>query len=232
MPGKHRAKGLARFPLWPLIVTAVATSLVLCGVTVVAVRTMSDAVPETGKAIPTPLGPVIEPKPRTSVSDPFKGWKPSNWTPIPKRAPTTTRLPRIEIEHQREQEAARLAAASSRAAPTRTAPAPEPPPRPTAPVRGAQTIAAFKAYALAKVGATQFGCLEPLWHKESGWNMYADNPSSSAYGIPQMLTETHDVPAAYWTDGYTQIDVGLAYIAGRYGTPCAAWSHSQSVGWY
>jgi hypothetical protein len=36
-------------------------------------------------------------------------------------------------------------------------------------------------------GAGQFGCLEALWEKESGWDVHADNPSSSAYGIPQAL---------------------------------------------
>jgi hypothetical protein len=36
-------------------------------------------------------------------------------------------------------------------------------------------------------GADQFGCLDSLWMRESGWNPHADNPSSSAYGIPQAL---------------------------------------------
>ena len=35
--------------------------------------------------------------------------------------------------------------------------------------------------------ADQFGCLDSLWTKESGWDVYADNPTSSAYGIPQSL---------------------------------------------
>ncbi|HYF72265.1 MAG TPA: lytic transglycosylase domain-containing protein, partial [Nocardioides sp.] len=33
----------------------------------------------------------------------------------------------------------------------------------------------------------QFGCLDSLWTRESGWNPSADNPTSSAYGIPQAL---------------------------------------------
>ena len=34
------------------------------------------------------------------------------------------------------------------------------------------------------------------------------------------------------SDGYRQIDAGLIYIDSRYGSPCGAWSHSQSTGWY
>jgi len=34
------------------------------------------------------------------------------------------------------------------------------------------------------------------------------------------------------TNPATQIIWGLNYIAGRYGTPCGAWSHSESYGWY
>ena len=30
----------------------------------------------------------------------------------------------------------------------------------------------------------------------------------------------------------TQIEWGLGYVQGRYGTPCGAWAHSQDVGWY
>src|SRR3954470_2713746 len=32
--------------------------------------------------------------------------------------------------------------------------------------------------------SSQFGCLDSLWQKESGWNPHASNPSSGAYGIP------------------------------------------------
>ena len=80
--------------------------------------------------------------------------------------------------------------------------------------------------------ADQFGCLDSLWTKESGWNIHADNPSSSAYGIPQALTATHDLAADYMTNPVSQIEWGLGYIRDRYGSPCGAWGHSQSSGWY
>jgi hypothetical protein len=38
--------------------------------------------------------------------------------------------------------------------------------------------------------------------------------------------------ADWQSSAATQIRWGLGYISGRYGTPCGAWSHSQSVGWY
>jgi resuscitation-promoting factor RpfB len=83
-------------------------------------------------------------------------------------------------------------------------------------------------------GADQFSCLDSLWTRESNWSVTADNPTSSAYGIPQALPGSKMASAgADWaTNPATQITWGLDYIAGRYGTPCGAWGHSQSVGWY
>jgi hypothetical protein len=34
------------------------------------------------------------------------------------------------------------------------------------------------------------------------------------------------------TNPITQITWGLSYIAGRYGTPCAAWAQSRAANWY
>lgn len=78
----------------------------------------------------------------------------------------------------------------------------------------------------------QFGCLDALWVSESDWEVDADNPTSSAYGIPQALTETHDLPADYMTDAETQIRWGLGYIADSYGSPCSAWEFKQANNWY
>ncbi|WP_235529930.1 MULTISPECIES: lytic transglycosylase domain-containing protein [unclassified Nocardioides] len=83
-------------------------------------------------------------------------------------------------------------------------------------------------------GSDQFGCLDSLWTKESGWNPSADNPSSSAYGIPQALpgSKMSSAGADWATNPATQIRWGLGYIQDRYGTPCSAWGHSQSHNWY
>ncbi|MBB4696796.1 lytic transglycosylase domain-containing protein [Paractinoplanes abujensis] len=81
---------------------------------------------------------------------------------------------------------------------------------------------------------SQFSCLEKLWKKESGWNHKATNRSSGAYGIPQALPGKKMASAGsdWKTNPATQIEWGLGYIEGRYGTPCSAWGHSQDVGWY
>jgi hypothetical protein len=83
-------------------------------------------------------------------------------------------------------------------------------------------------------GPDQFGCLDSLWTRESNWNPSADNPSSSAYGIPQALPGSKMASAgADWaTNPATQIMWGLGYIQDRYGSPCGAWAHSESQGFY
>ncbi|HKJ13121.1 MAG TPA: hypothetical protein VJ976_12125 [Ornithinimicrobium sp.] len=80
----------------------------------------------------------------------------------------------------------------------------------------------------------QFGCLDSLWAKESGWNPSANNPSSGAYGIPQSLPGSKMAAAGsdWQTNPATQIEWGLGYIESVYGSPCAAWSHSQANNWY
>lgn len=123
------------------------------------------------------------------------------------------------------------AKAARAAAPVRAAAS-----RPSAPTdpSGAQLIARDLMAAQYGWGEDQFACLVPLWARESGWNVNAYNSSSGATGIPQALPGSKMATAgADWqTNPATQITWGLGYIAGRYGTPCAAWDHSESVGWY
>ncbi len=80
----------------------------------------------------------------------------------------------------------------------------------------------------------QWYCLYQLWQKESGWSTTAGNPSSGAYGIPQALPggKMASAGADWATNPATQITWGMGYIAGRYSTPCSAWSTSQARGWY
>jgi hypothetical protein len=86
----------------------------------------------------------------------------------------------------------------------------------------------------AGFGIDQFPCLNKLWNKESNWRTTASNASSGAYGIPQSLpgSKMASEGSDWRTNPATQIKWGLGYIEGRYGSPCKAWSHSQSVGWY
>jgi hypothetical protein len=74
-------------------------------------------------------------------------------------------------------------------------------------------------------GDKQMSCLRKLWGKESAWNPEADNPTSTAYGIAQMLNETS-------RDGYEQIRNGLRYIQHRYENPCNAWEFWLENKWY
>jgi hypothetical protein len=131
------------------------------------------------------------------------------------------------------------------------APPPPPPPKPTtvatgsssasggAPAAGTPDPGSAQAIAQADLlargwGADQFNCLVALWNRESHWNVYSYNAGSGAYGIPQALPGSKMASAgADWaTNPATQITWGLGYITGRYGTPCGAWSHSESTGWY
>ena len=82
-------------------------------------------------------------------------------------------------------------------------------------------------------GDEQYNCLVVLWNNESGWNVHASNPSG-AYGIPQALPgwKMSSAGPDWQNNATTQIKWGLGYIAGRYNTPCGAWSFWQGNGWY
>ena len=97
----------------------------------------------------------------------------------------------------------------------------------------------YQQYAKAKCyeygwSESDFNCVVYLWNKESGWNPTAYNKRSGAYGIPQALPATKMASAGsdYMTNYKTQINWGLSYIKSRYGTPTAAYNHSQTKGWY
>jgi hypothetical protein len=81
---------------------------------------------------------------------------------------------------------------------------------------------------------SEFSCLDSLFGGESGWNVHADNPTSSAYGIPQALPGSKMSSAGpdWENNATTQIRWGLGYINGRYGSPCSALSFKESNGWY
>ena len=115
-------------------------------------------------------------------------------------------------------------AASPQPTPTTTAPAPSGSPR-----QIAQAMLGSFGWS-----ASQFACLDPLWAHESGWSVTASNASSGAYGIPQAVPGSKMASAGpdWQTNATTQIKWGLQYIKGTYGSPCAAYAHEQSTGWY
>jgi hypothetical protein len=112
-------------------------------------------------------------------------------------------------------------------------PAPSPPP--ASPVlSGSPQQIAMGMLGSYGWSSSQFSCLDPLWNQESGWNVYATNPASHAYGIPQALPGWKMASAGpgWQTDAATQIRWGLGYIKEIYGSPCGAWAHEQADGWY
>jgi hypothetical protein len=81
---------------------------------------------------------------------------------------------------------------------------------------------------------SQWGALNAVAMRESGWNMNARNPSSGAYGIAQFING----PSEYYQYGGNpgsasgQVTAFLNYIKQRYGSPNAAWAHELNFGWY
>ncbi len=128
---------------------------------------------------------------------------------------------------------AAAAAAAAQAAQQQPAQQSQPAPAPAAPSGSAQQIAMGM---LGSYGwsSSQFSCLSSLWNAESGWNVYATNPTSGAYGIPQALPGSKMASAGpdWQTDAATQIRWGLTYIKSLYGSPCGAWAHEEADGWY
>ncbi|MGP7960287.1 G5 domain-containing protein [Sanguibacter sp. A247] len=131
------------------------------------------------------------------------------------------------------------------------APSPEPSPEPTAapsiapPGTPGTTPSSAKAIAKRKVAArgwksAEYSCLVTLWERESNWSYKAANPWSTARGIPQAIMSIHfgsdwrtnEAGTRYLTTPSVQIDWGLRYISGRYGTPCKALDFSDRKGYY
>lgn len=89
-----------------------------------------------------------------------------------------------------------------------------------------------KCIVTEKWGEEQWEYFDWVMNKESNWNPQASNPDSSAFGIPQALTKTHDLPCDYKTNSRTQIDWAVEYIKERYKTPYEAKQHHLRANWY
>lgn len=98
-------------------------------------------------------------------------------------------------------------------------------------IRWTKSLSKYYAKALISAqyeewGISEFRALKKLWGKESAWDHTADNPHSSAFGIPQLLKMKPTTPAP------EQIARGLVYIKHRYGKPSIAWAHWRKHKWY
>ena len=98
----------------------------------------------------------------------------------------------------------------------------------------------FVQYAEQKINnPTEFKCFDELMHRESSWKtkkdpQFAQNPNSSAYGIPQALPghKMESAGADWRTNPITQIRWAILYIQERYETPCQALVFHDKKGWY
>jgi hypothetical protein len=98
----------------------------------------------------------------------------------------------------------------------------------------------FVEYAEQKINnSDEFKCFDELMHRESSWRtrkdpQFADNPRSSAYGIPQALPghKMKSAGADWRTNPVTQIRWAISYIEERYETPCKALAFHNRKGWY
>ena len=80
----------------------------------------------------------------------------------------------------------------------------------------------------AQTNSHQFNCYAKIIERESHWNLTADNPNSTAWGIGQILDSQDNVG----TNPQLQIQAALDYMIYRYNTPCAAWAFHKKHRWY
>ena len=92
----------------------------------------------------------------------------------------------------------------------------------------------IKAMALTIVPLHQFPAFDNIITRESGWDVFATNPTSGAYGIGQALPpdkmRTHGLDWRF--NPLTQIRWTYDYMVDRYGSPQAAWEFWQQNHWY
>lgn len=72
----------------------------------------------------------------------------------------------------------------------------------------------------------EWECLNSLLWAESSWDPDSDNPTSTAYGLFQLLRTPPGLPLD------RQVDRGFRYIRHRYGTPCEAWAFHRRHNYY
>jgi hypothetical protein len=102
---------------------------------------------------------------------------------------------------------------------------------------GAPSANAALARSMFPVWASgpEWGAWNYLAMRESGWNQFARNPSSGAYGIAQALPPTKMPFAAQAAGGSNpaaQIGWMAGYIASTYGDPIRAAQHEAAFNWY
>lgn len=108
---------------------------------------------------------------------------------------------------------------------------------PAAAGAGAKNIVDMaKQMVTAWFGAGQWPPFFNLEMREAGFNPYARNPSSGAFGIPQALPPSK-LPAEAFSPrplvaAFAQLKWMMGYIKQRYVNPAGAWMHEQAFNWY
>lgn len=111
-------------------------------------------------------------------------------------------------------------------------------PTPAIPAAGRTTLLAQidgKELARELLTTKNYKCLTSLLGKESGWSNKAQNPTSSAKGVGQLLDSTYrNLGMKHSQVEAAQVVAALAYIGRKYGSsgPCGAWKHWQIKKWY
>ncbi|MFI9508675.1 lytic transglycosylase domain-containing protein [Nocardia sp. NPDC052566] len=92
----------------------------------------------------------------------------------------------------------------------------------------------IKVLAMTIVPPSQFRSFDNIITSESGWDVFALNPVSGAYGLGQALPP--EKMASHGLDWpfnpVTQIRWAYDYMNARYGSPDAAWAFWQRYHWY
>lgn len=176
---------------------------------------------------PTPPPPLPGPTVTKTIT-PTPSAPPTSKAPTPSKPPATSEPPASKTP-QPTPTALKKTTSARPAAPKTTRP-------PTQASRSTNraTASSPRGYARSALSAGQFSCLNALAIRESGWNVYATNPSSGAYGIPQALPGSKMASAGsdWRTNGVTQVKWMISYVNARYGSPCGAWGFWQSHHWY
>lgn len=197
--------------LYIFIAGMLSTALVL------SIFSASGALPYENKPVPRPTHTVtVHPKPRPTdpTTDPTPTKEP---TKPPERSKATTRPNPVNTE---------AAPKLRRPVPTRASRAASDDRKPV--------TKSPKEYARSTMNSGQFSCFSSVISRESGWDIYATNPSSGAYGLAQALPGSKMASAGsdWRTNGVTQVKWALSYMNSRYGSPCGAWEFWRSHSWY
>lgn len=151
---------------------------------------------------------------------------------IPEPEPEPEPAPAPEPEPREDETVARSAEREAPPAPVEEvaepAPAPAPPPPPPPSVGGTKA----DWMRAAGIPESEWGYVDYIVSRESGWNPNAVNPSSGACGLAQSLPCGKSEVYGAWNDPVASLKWQYDYVRERYGGYSGAAAHSRAYGWY